>query len=144
MTVLLHTIHSINGAELNMVRAAPATRCASSVSSSHAAGYAASGCATTWRTSRAGSRALGAKVAEGGLIPTEAQVQALERKELDDEACGEIEKARPGYLGSRDTFYVGILKGVGRIYQQPMSIPMPRWRSASCIRPKRPLLPPNC
>lgn len=35
-----------------------------------------------------------------------------------DEACGEIETAHPGYLGSQDTFYVGNLKGVGRIYQQ--------------------------
>ncbi|EKB1965889.1 helix-turn-helix domain-containing protein [Vibrio parahaemolyticus] len=30
----------------------------------------------------------------------------------------EIETAHPGYLGSQDTFYVGNLKGVGRIYQQ--------------------------
>ena len=36
----------------------------------------------------------------------------------DDVACGEIETAHPGYLGSQDTFYVGTLKGVGRIYQQ--------------------------
>jgi hypothetical protein len=49
---------------------------------------------------------------------TEAQVQALEKKKLDDEAWGEIETAHPGYLGSQDTFYVGTLKGVGRIYQQ--------------------------
>jgi len=49
---------------------------------------------------------------------TEAQVQALERKKHDDEACGEIETAHPGYLGSQDTFYVGTLKGVGRVYQQ--------------------------
>ncbi|EJL6706531.1 transposase family protein, partial [Vibrio cholerae] len=41
-----------------------------------------------------------------------------ERKKHDDEACGEIETAHPGYLGSQDTFYVGNLKGVGRIYQQ--------------------------
>ena len=27
-------------------------------------------------------------------------------------------RAHPGYLGSQDTFYVGTLKGVGRIYQQ--------------------------
>ena len=53
-------------------------------------------------------RALEAKVAEDGLILTEAQVQALEKKKLDDEACGEIETAHPGYLGSQDTFYVGI------------------------------------
>lgn len=33
-------------------------------------------------------------------------------------SCGEIETAHPGYLGSQDTFYVGTLKGVGRIYQQ--------------------------
>ena len=63
-------------------------------------------------------KALEAKVAAEGLVLTESQVQALERKKLDDEACGEIETAHPGYLGSQDTFYVGTLKGVGRIYQQ--------------------------
>ena len=57
-------------------------------------------------------------MAEEHLILTESQVQALERKKHDDEACGEIETAHPGYLGSQDTFYVGTLKGVGRIYQQ--------------------------
>ena len=31
---------------------------------------------------------------------------------------GEFETAHPGYLGSQDTFYVGNMKGVGRIYQQ--------------------------
>lgn len=45
-------------------------------------------------------------------------MQALERKKEDDIACGEIESAHPGYLGAQDTFYVGNLKGVGRIYQQ--------------------------
>ena len=43
---------------------------------------------------------------------------ALEKKQQDDEACGEIETAHPGYLGFQDTFYVGNLKGVERIYQQ--------------------------
>lgn len=62
--------------------------------------------------------ALEAKSAAEGLILTEAQVQALERKKDDDLACGEIETAHPGYLGSQDTFYVGTIKGVGRIYQQ--------------------------
>lgn len=43
---------------------------------------------------------------------------ALERKQDDDLAHGEIDTAHPGYLGSQDTFYVGTIKGVGRIYQQ--------------------------
>lgn len=63
-------------------------------------------------------RALEEKVAREGIILTEAQIAALERKQTDDEAAGEIETAHPGYLGSQDTFYVGTLKGVGRIYQQ--------------------------
>ncbi|QUI61486.1 IS481 family transposase [Pseudoalteromonas sp. A22] len=63
-------------------------------------------------------KALEAKVAQEGLILTESQVTALEKKKQDDEACGEIETEHPGYLGSQDTFYVGNLKGVGRIYQQ--------------------------
>lgn len=63
-------------------------------------------------------KALEAKVAEEGVVLTESQVQALERKKLDDEAHGEIETEHPGYLGSQDTFYVGTLKGVGRVYQQ--------------------------
>lgn len=63
-------------------------------------------------------KALEDKVSQEGIILTEAQVVALERKKQDDEACGEIETHHPGYLGSQDTFYVGNLKGVGRIYQQ--------------------------
>jgi transposase InsO family protein len=62
--------------------------------------------------------ALEKKVASEGLILTERQVAALEKKKDDDLACGEIETAHPGYLGSQDTFYVGTIKGVGRIYQQ--------------------------
>ncbi len=58
------------------------------------------------------------KVARDGIELTDSQIAALERKASDDEACGEIETAHPGYLGSQDTFYVGNLKGVGRIYQQ--------------------------
>lgn len=63
-------------------------------------------------------KALENKVALEGILLTDAQIAALENKKHDDEACGEIETAHPGYLGSQDTFYVGTLKGVGRIYQQ--------------------------
>ena len=58
------------------------------------------------------------QVAEQGILLTESQVAALEKKQDDDVAHGEIETAHPGYLGSQDTFYVGTIKGVGRIYQQ--------------------------
>src|SRR5687768_16076582 len=63
-------------------------------------------------------KALSAKVAQDGLILTEDQVRALEKAKEEKEAHGEIETEHPGYLGSQDTYYVGNLKGVGRIYQQ--------------------------
>jgi hypothetical protein len=63
-------------------------------------------------------KALEAKVAQEGLILTEGQIIALEKAKDDKEAHGEIETEHPGYLGAQDTFYVGTLKGVGRIYQQ--------------------------
>jgi transposase InsO family protein len=63
-------------------------------------------------------KALSARVAQDGLILTEDQVRALEKAKEEKEAHGEIETEHPGYLGSQDTYYVGNLKGVGRIYQQ--------------------------
>ena len=60
-------------------------------------------------------KALSAKVAQEGLILTEDQVRALEKARQDKEAHGEIETEHPGYLGAQDTYYVGNLKGVGRI-----------------------------
>ena len=45
-------------------------------------------------------------------------MQALEKAKADKEAPGEFESECPGYCGAQDTFYVGTLKGVGRIYQQ--------------------------
>jgi len=63
-------------------------------------------------------KALSAKVAQDGLILTEDQLRALEKAREEKQAHGEIETEHPGYLGSQDTYYVGNIKGVGRIYQQ--------------------------
>ncbi|MEW6092502.1 MAG: IS481 family transposase [Chloroflexota bacterium] len=63
-------------------------------------------------------QALETKVAAENLILTENQLQALERAKQEKEAHGEIETEHPGYLGAQDTYYVGTIKGVGRIYQQ--------------------------
>jgi transposase InsO family protein len=63
-------------------------------------------------------KVLQSKAAQENLIFTEEQLQALEKAKEEKVALGEIETEHPGYLGSQDTFYVGTLKGVGRIYQQ--------------------------
>jgi transposase InsO family protein len=65
-------------------------------------------------------KALEAKAAQENLILTEEQVRALEKAKDEKESHGEIESLHPGYLGAQDTYYVGTLKGVGRIYQQTL------------------------
>ena len=63
-------------------------------------------------------KALEAKVLQDGIIMSEAQLASLEKAKNKREAHGEIETQHPGYLGSQDTYYVGNIKGIGRIYQQ--------------------------
>ena len=70
------------------------------------------------------------------MILTEDRVKALEKAKQDKEAHGEIETMHPGYLGAQDTYYVGTIQGVGRIYQQTSSIPTRRSPSPSSMTGK--------
>ena len=67
-------------------------------------------------------KALENKVANEGIILTDAQVAALEKKKHDDEACGEIETAHPGYLGSQIHFTWVISKALDVCINKPSLI----------------------
>jgi transposase InsO family protein len=56
--------------------------------------------------------------AETTNVLTESQIQALETAKEEKQAHGEIETHHPGFLLGQDTYYVGYIKGVGKIYQQ--------------------------
>jgi len=63
-------------------------------------------------------KALEEHIAKTGEVLTDEQLRAMEKAKEEKIAWGEIETEHVGYLGSQDTFYVGTIKGVGRIYQQ--------------------------
>ena len=66
-------------------------------------------------------------------------MKAMEKREAEKEAHGEIETEHPGYLGSQDTFFVGTLKGVGRIYQQTFVDTYSKMSFAKLHRMKTPI-----
>jgi hypothetical protein len=64
-------------------------------------------------------KALEARLAQSqGMVLTEQQVRAMEKAKQEKEAHGEIDTAHPGYLGAQDTYYVGTIQSIGRIYGQ--------------------------
>jgi transposase InsO family protein len=62
-------------------------------------------------------KAIEAKMAQERFILTESQLPR-EKAKAEKGVQGESETECPGYCGAQDTFYVGTLKGVGRVYQQ--------------------------
>lgn len=77
-------------------------------------------------------KALEARSAQEGILLTEEQIAALEKMKSQKEAHGEIETHHPGYLGAQDTYFVGTMKGVGRIYQQTFVDTYSRVALAKC------------
>ena len=63
-------------------------------------------------------KALEVYSAKEGILLTEDQLKCLEKAKNEREAHGEIETEHAGYLISQDTYFVGTMKGAGRIYQQ--------------------------
>lgn len=62
--------------------------------------------------------ALEAKVTQDGHILTKYQRLALEKSRNKHWAHDEIKTYYPGYLCAQDTYYVGNIEGIGKIYQQ--------------------------
>jgi hypothetical protein len=77
--------------------------------------------------------------ARGKCLLAAAQGRRKLGQQPYDVAHGDIETAHPGCLGSQDTFYVGTIKGVGRIYQQTLVGTYSKWAAAKLYTTKKPI-----
>ena len=57
-------------------------------------------------------------MAQEGIHPDGEPTGGPGEGQTGERSPREIETEHPGYLGAQDTYYVGTIKGVGRIYQQ--------------------------
>lgn len=61
---------------------------------------------------------LEAWAAENHGLLSESQLKAMEEQKEEKQAHGEIETHHSGFLFAQDTYYVGYIKGIGKLYQQ--------------------------
>ena len=90
-------------------------------------------------------KALEAKVASEGGVLTEAQVQALEKKKLDDEGAWRNRHRTPRLSGLSGHFLCRHIEGVsGGFISRPMWTPTARSPTPSSTPPKHRSPPPTC
>ncbi len=66
----------------------------------------------------AATESAGGECGTGTVDSDRRPGRALKRAREEKVARGEIDTEHPGYLGAQDTYYVGTIKSVGRIYDQ--------------------------
>lgn len=108
-------------------------------------GYAAPGCAMTWRPATSATRLLRleAEAREQTHVLTDEQIRLLERHSPEFR-MRHVEASAPGELLNLDTFYWGTLKGVGKIYVQVVVDAFCRWRSPRSTPRRCRSQPPTC